>query len=182
MLVYVTGISGSGKSAVCAELLARGYAAKDSDLGISGWFRRADGDEVPTPPGDDFRTPEWYRLHEWRFSLERATQLAKQVEGRLGFLCGHAAGDAEIWHLFERVFLLHVDEATLRERLRTRTSNSYGKAPHELEQILSQHARFDDAYRRFGAHPLDGARPAREVVDELLANLERARLPQADTA
>ena len=180
MLVYVTGVSGSGKSAVCAELLARGYAAKDSDLGVSGWFRRADREEVAAPPGDDVRTPEWYRVHEWRFSVERATQLAKHLEGRLGFLCGHAAGDAEIWHLFERVFLLQVDETTLRERLRSRTSNSYGKAPHELAQILSGHAKFEDAYRRFGAQPLDGARPVGEVVDELLANLERACLLRAD--
>ena len=39
MLVYVTGVSGSGKSVVCAELLARGYTSQDADDGISGWFR-----------------------------------------------------------------------------------------------------------------------------------------------
>ena len=84
MLVYDPGVSGSGKSAVCAELLARGYAATDSDFGTSGWFRREDGVEVPTLPGDDFRAPEWSRLHQWRFSVERAAVLAKKVEGKLG--------------------------------------------------------------------------------------------------
>lgn len=94
--------------------------------------------------------------------VDRATQLAEAVEGRLGFLCGHAAGDAEIWHLFDRVFVLRVDEGTLRERLITRTSNSYGKAPHELEQILAAQATFAESYRGYGAHTLDCTRPVKK--------------------
>ena len=176
MSVYDTGVSGSGTSAVCAELLARGYAATDSDFGTSGWFRREDGVEVPTLPGDDFRTPEWSRLHQWRFSVERAAVLAKKVEGKLGFLCGHAAGDAEKWQLFERVFLLEVDEATLRERLTTRTNNSYGRAAHELGEILVGHATFDDDYRRYGAYALDATWPVGEVVDELLSKCQASLL------
>lgn len=176
MLVYVTGVSGSGKSAVCAELLARGFAAKDADNGISGWFRREDGVEVPTPPGDDYRTPDWYQLHEWRYSVKRATQLAAQVEGELGFLCGCGGGENEIWHLFDLAFFLIVDEATLRDRLATRTNNSFGKTAYELENILAWHTAAEGDYRRYGADLLDAGRPVGAVVDQMLSVCEAGRV------
>lgn len=78
-------------------------------------------------------------------------------------------GEREIWHLFDRLFLLRVDEATLRERLATRTTNSFGKAGYELEDILMWHATAENAYRRFGAHILDAGRPLGDVVEEMLS-------------
>lgn len=63
VLIYVTGVSGAGKSALCQELVTRGYDARVADDGISGWFRLADAREVPPSTGDDFLTPAWYSAH-----------------------------------------------------------------------------------------------------------------------
>ena len=129
MLIYVTGCSGSGKSTVCAELRARGYDAHDSDFGISGWWHRTRRVEVPAPEGEDYRTEAWYAEHEWRFSRASSAELALQSQGGVSFLCGCAAGEDAVWPLFDRVFYLHADEATLRRRLAARTNNQFGKAP-----------------------------------------------------
>ncbi len=172
MLVYVTGVPGSGKSTVSAELRARGYDARDADDEISGWFRRADGIEVPWTLRRGHRTPGWYATHACRYSVPRLTQLATQLQGQLWFLCGCAANEDEIWRLVDRAFLLHVDQATLIKRLARRTSNTFGKSAHELQKDLEWHAVDQDHAQRRGMTVLDATRPATEIVDELLARCE----------
>ncbi len=95
-------------------------------------------------------------------------------------LDGSEAGETVVGHADWRVGNMRfADDATLLQRLTTRTSNSYGKASHELEETRAGHARFEDAYRRFGAQVLDAALPVGVVLDELLsscnATLLRAR-------
>jgi shikimate kinase len=168
VLVYVTGVSGSGKSTVCAELVRRGYDARDTDDGISAWFRIADGAEVPTPFADGYRTAEWCAAHEWRYSTERVVRFADAVRGGVGFLCGGAANENEVWSLVDRALYLVVDARTLRERLARRTNNDFGKASDELEAILAWHAGAADHCRRYGIDPVDATRPVDEVVDDIL--------------
>jgi hypothetical protein len=169
VLVYVTGVPGSGKSTICAELRARGYDARDADDGISGWFRRADGIEVPWTLHRGHRTPDWYAAHDCRYSVPRLTQLATLHRDRLWFLCGYAANEDEIWHLVDQAFLLHVDRSTLMQRLASRTSNTFGKSAHELKKELEWHAVDEEHARQRGMTLLDATRPVTEIVDELLA-------------
>jgi hypothetical protein len=169
MLIYVTGVSGTGKSAVCAELVARGYDARDGDDGISGWFRLADDVEVPSPGSETSLTPDWYAVHEWRYSVPRTAQLASELDGQVGFLCGCGANENEIWSLIDQPFYLNVDEETLRKRLATRTTNSFGKTENELRSILDWHSNMAKNCQRFGIEPLDATQPLDQVVDELLA-------------
>ena len=174
MLIYVTGVSGTGKSALCAELVARGYDPRDADRGIGGWFRIGDGVEVARPSVDGYRTQEWYAVHQWGYSVERVARFASEVSDGVGFLCGSGANENEIWPLINKPFYLDVDEATLRERLATRTSNDFGKTEYELRNILEWHRNMAANARRFGIEKLDASRPVVEIADELLS---RCRLP-----
>jgi putative addiction module killer protein len=73
-LVYITGISGAGKSEVCKQLNRLGYWAFDADWdGISAWYD-ANGALVDTPPRDIWRTHEWQTTHRWCYSRERLEQ------------------------------------------------------------------------------------------------------------
>ena len=94
--------------------------------------------------------------------------LAARADGRLVFLCGSTANEHEVWHLFSRVIYLAIDEQTLRDRLASRRSNDFGKAPHELEAILSWHQVGEADYREFGAVVVDATLPLHEVVDQVL--------------
>ena len=62
-------------------------------------------------------------------------QLAEEGEERAVFLCGSIGNGHEVWGLFEKVFLLSIDEATMRHRLLTRTAHDFGRRPHELELL-----------------------------------------------
>jgi gluconate kinase len=168
-LVYVTGISGSGKSAVCTELQRRGQEAHDTDAdGYAVWVDCRTGRATAAGARADERTPGWLERHEYCLVPARVEELASRAEGRLAFLCGVAANEHDVWHLFSRVIYLAVDEPTLRHRLDTRTTNDFGKSSHELEQILEWHRVGEDQYRAFGALVVDASRPLGDVVDDLV--------------
>jgi len=168
-LVLVTGISAAGKSTVCAELRRRGYDAHDSDSDDNAvWVDRATGDVIGWIDGA-LRTPRFLERYEWRFDLERVAALARRAEDHVVFLCGSTANEAEVWPLFRSAVYLAIDDATLRHRLATRTSNDFGRSDYERDMVLGWHqAVAEDDYRRYGAAIVDGTRPMSEVVDEIL--------------
>lgn len=168
MLVFVTGVAGSGKSTLCGELSARGLAAHDADEGISRHSRVADGVPVTAPPRSE-QTPEWIARHEFRFDLERVREIiASAQRDAPAFLLGAAYGDDEVVAIADQSWFLDLDEAELRRRIAGRPRDQYGHAPHELESILAWHAAAAERYEALGVRRLDAARPVGRIADELL--------------
>src|SRR5262249_37857794 len=154
-LIYVTGISGSGKTTVQAELTRRGYTAFDTDEDeIAQWTHKVNGAITPLL-ADAHRTPEFLLANEWRAEPEPVRLLANESAGRTAFLCGHVGNEDEVWSYFDNVFQLSIDEATLRRRIATRTAHDFGRRPHELELLLAWHQIIDDHYLRLGATVID---------------------------
>ncbi|MGH9060622.1 MAG: hypothetical protein ACRDZY_14080 [Acidimicrobiales bacterium] len=167
-VVWVTGSSGAGKSTVCALLKSRGEAAFDADWeGCNHWVDRASGQVVADPP--DPVPPGWLDRFGWRISRAEVEALAAAMRGRTAFLCGSVENEAEVRDLFDLVVCLVIDNTTLRDRLLTRTTNSFGKHPEELAAALGHNDRAESAYRRLGAVLVDGRRPPAEVADAVLA-------------
>lgn len=169
-LIYITGISGSGKSSVCKELKQRGYEAYDTDNDGIAFFYHNDTDEPVTEkitPED--RTPEWRSKHTWKAKREDVEQLAAKADGETVFLCGVTSNDAdELWDLFDKVFALHIDESSLKHRIMHRTSNDFGKNPHEFADLLRWQQTAEADYKKLGATLVDATRPLDRVVDEIV--------------
>ena len=105
-LVYITGISGAGKSQVCKQLSRLGYSAFGTDEdGISAWYD-ANGYMVATPPRDIWRTNEWQATYNWCYSRNRLEHLAAEAADTTVFVCGTAANENEVWNLFSQVICL----------------------------------------------------------------------------
>lgn len=171
-LVYVTGISGSGKSAVLQELRRRGHQAVGVDEdGYGRWLDRRTGEERPYPVDSKTLDPhEWYADHDWVLDVNKIAELKKYADrdATLVFLCGVAAGDAEAWEYFDVVCALVIDEATIRARIDLR-DDSFGKRPHELDQVLAWNVGYADTYQGFGAVLVDATKPLPVVVDAVIA-------------
>jgi hypothetical protein len=165
-LVWVTGISGAGKSTACQALKSIGIAAIDTDWdGFNHWIHRVTGEPVVDPP---YPTPaDWLDTHAWHIRPELVQTLRNNSPG-VTFLFAAVANESEVWDLFDRVGCFVVDDETVRHRLATRTSNAFGKHPADLDRILEWNREQESSYRRLGATIIDGTRPVDEVVDAVL--------------
>jgi thymidylate kinase len=171
-LLFITGISGTGKSAVRAELRERGYEAYGTDEdGFAHWVNKESG-AVALNDEAEFRSPEFLADNEWRVDPKLVRQLADRAMNQLIFLCGAVNNEEEVWNLFGGVILLSVDEATVRHRVATRTTNDFGKSAHELELVLGWQKCFDEDHECDGAMVVDATRPIGVVVDEILRSAD----------
>jgi dephospho-CoA kinase len=168
-LVWITGVSGTGKSTVRLELARRGYQSFDTDEdGIAVWRLRTTGEQVHDP-GDGNHPDTWLRDHGWTISRTRVEELALLANDRVVFLCGSVENEDEVRDLFHTVICLVLDDSTLKERLANRTTNKFGKAPVELEAILQWNRTIEATYRDFGALVINADQPLDDIVDQVLA-------------
>ncbi|MEO3814308.1 hypothetical protein ABGB17_35365 [Sphaerisporangium sp. B11E5] len=166
-LVWVTGNSGTGKSAVCGVLRARGYVAFDADMdGFCRWIDRVDGEVVMDPP--DPVPAGWLDRYGWAIVREQVETLVEESRSRITFLCGSAENEADVRDLFDLIVGLVIDEDILRHRLATRTTNTFGRHPEELAAALKWNPRMRAIYESHGATIIDASKPLTEVVDSVI--------------
>lgn len=164
-LVYVTGSSGVGKTAVGDELRRRGFVVYDVDRDrLARWFENGTGAEAPMP---EHRDHGWFAAHTYRLPPETLPDLA--TGDGPAFVCGTVGNDNEIWDLFDTVISLSVDAETLARRLTAR--GAFGASPAELQRVLDWHTTVDTDNARYGAVLVDASGAVGEVADRLLGVL-----------
>ncbi len=146
--VLITGVSGSGKSSLVHELRGRGLVAFDAD------------DDGFTRPGPDGAWP-------WRVDLVQ--QLLDHHRGRLLFFAGCSDQQARL--PFDHRVLLTAPVDLIVERLRTRTTNPYGRDPLEADRILSEMAWVVPLLEASADLTVETTVPVGEVADTVLAAL-----------
>ncbi len=172
-LIYITGVAGTGKSTIRQHLKTLGYKAYDADLdGITGWHHVATDTSVYGPDLPGYLSQDWYQQYEWRLVRQRVEQIAKEAESQPVFLCGTSANDEDIHDLLEHVMFLTIDEATVRYRLASRDTNSFGKTEAELNHVLHWLKPAEEYYRNFGAVMLDAAAPLDHIVGQIISFLQ----------
>ena len=144
--VFVTGMSGTGKSSALAELGRRGHRVVDTDAHEwSEWF-----------PGDG----------EWRWREDRIARLLA-ADGGLRYLCGCQSNQGVFYDRFAAVVLLSAPLEVILERVEARTTNDYGRAPEERAAIIENLGAIEPLLRATCTHEIDAARPLADVVAEL---------------
>jgi dephospho-CoA kinase len=84
------------------------------------------------------------------------------------FIAGCEENQARFQPRFDHIILLSAPLETLAERLATRTSNSFGKAPGELRNFLDDVETVEPLLRRAADHEVATTLPLNEVVEEIL--------------
>ncbi|MCY7372993.1 MAG: AAA family ATPase [Spirochaetaceae bacterium] len=144
--VLLTGMSGTGKSSVVRELVGRGYKAVDTD---DGWCELlADGRQ------------------RWREDAIR--ELLATEDTDVLFVAGCEENQVSFHGQFDHIVLLSAPLETLVERLATRATNSYGKAPEELRRFHDDVETVEPLLRQVAHHEVRTTDPLDEVVASVL--------------
>jgi adenylate kinase family enzyme len=144
--VLLTGMSGTGKSSVIRALAARGYKAVDTD---DGWCE-------PLPDGSQ----------QWR--EDAIGELLAAEDADVLFVAGCEENQVRFHPRFDLIILLSAPAEVLIERLRTRATNHYGKAPGELGRVLDDLYAVEPLLRRASDHEIRTSMPLSEVVAAVL--------------
>jgi dephospho-CoA kinase len=144
--VLLTGMSGTGKSSVIRALAALGYRAVDTD---DGWCE-------PLPDG----------RQRWR--EDAIDELLVTEDADVLFVAGCEENQARFHPRFDLIILLSAPAEVLMERLVSRTTNSYGKAPRELGRVLDDLRAVEPLLRRAADHEIQTTMPLSDVVTAVL--------------
>lgn len=159
--ILLTGLSGTGKSTLITALAARGYTAIDADdEAFSMWAE-------PTTDADTFGPPV-EAGRDWVWREDRIEELLSTQDTDVLFMAGCAENMGKFLPQFDQVVLLSAPADVLRERLRTRTTNAYGKHPDETARVLSQVETVEPLLRRVAGVEIDTSAPLEKVVASAL--------------
>jgi hypothetical protein len=107
------------------------------------------------------------------WDVDRVRELVADRSAPATFFCGGSRNFPLFVDLFDEVFVLEVDPATLLARLDARPADEWGARPEERELVLRVHASGDDVP---AGSRIDATRPLDAVVDEVLQRVDRAGL------
>jgi shikimate kinase len=113
--IFVTGMSGTGKSSALAELGRLGYRVVDTD--DPGWREYRENVES----SDELHCGEWLLVEE------RMTTLLDSDDGRSLFVGGCSMNQSRFYERFDAIVLLSAPAEVILDRVAHRTTNYYGR-------------------------------------------------------
>jgi adenylate kinase family enzyme len=162
----ISGVSGSGKTAVCTELQRRGYHAIHGDRVLA-----YQGDPETGTPVDGLaheRSAAFISEHHiWH--VEKVRTLVANRDEAVTFFCGGARNFAKFIDLFDGVFILDVDFDTMRRRIAKRVAvdpTDWGGTPAEWEVTARLYQTKEGVPDR--GIVIDVTAPLARVVDEIV--------------
>ncbi len=145
-VIFVTGMSGTGKSASLDALAGRGYRVVDTDRG--DWITEDETGE---------------RL--WREDRIEAL-LSEHGDGPM-FVSGCVMNQGKFYDRFHRVVLLSAPVEVILARVATRETNTFGKTEAERARIASDLGEFEPRLRAGADTEIDTRASVDEVADML---------------
>jgi shikimate kinase len=148
----ITGMSGAGKSSLLHELAARGHRTVDTDYG--DYFEMIDGEQL------------------WRQDRINALLSSHSDESSgVLFVQGTTRNQVLFYPRFDHIVLLSAPAEVLAERLKTRTTNPYGKDPAELAEALEYQQTVEPLLRAAATLEVVTTVPVARVADIVLEHV-----------
>lgn len=156
----IEGVSCAGKTTVCHELRRRGYHTIHGDNELAYFGDLETGEPLADNASEN---------RGWIWDVEKVSALVADHSHPASFFCGGSRNSDRFLDLFDAVFVLEIDLATLNRRLALRPKDEWGGTASEGEAF----ARLQQATKAFipkNAIIIDATEPLAHVVDEILVS------------
>jgi broad-specificity NMP kinase len=115
-IMFITGLSGVGKSSVLESLATKAYNVIDTDYGFTKF---EDG--------------------ETKWDEDKITQLIKQYQNKHLFLSGCYSNQGKFYSFFDSVILLTAELDVMLDRVEKRNTNLYGRNTEDRNEIIESY-------------------------------------------
>lgn len=171
----ITGIAGTGKSAVGTVLAQKGYYVLETDRAADNKLVYRDRYDVRTKEISQFtRGDGWQELQyvRWNIKLDVLRAELQAHAGETIFVCGYANNWDELVGDFDGIFLLEANPQAIEHRLLTRTTGDWGrKHPEELKHALDTAQDYNKSMKELNATVIDADQSLEDVVSTILRSL-----------
>jgi len=160
--VFITAVSGSGKSTVCKALRELGYEAYDIES-IPGLYTLVDEKTGKQIPGKNIGDLARNTDGEWVCDLEKLKSIIAGQQSEIAFYCGGTSRTEEMMAEFDHTVILRVSDETTLTRLSTRSADEFGGTEDVRKWVLSWKHRVETDWLAAGGISID-AEPEPIVV------------------
>jgi hypothetical protein len=119
----IEGLSGAGKTTVAEELQRRGHHVIHGDRQFAYYGDPETGAPLDWPAFDSESDKVAWGYRHWIWPVERVEALVADRSHPISFFCGGSRNRWQFIALFDKVFVLEADAATLNRRLASRPAD-----------------------------------------------------------
>lgn len=166
--VFITGISGTGKTAIAEALKKRGINAIDMDMyDLCCWMNKLDGKRVDYEAKLD---KTFIDSHIWVCDIELLKKMLDTED--VVVMLGHPENTEEILPLFDKFILLQCKPETFLKRILERKDNDFGKDETAQQHLLDTYEKFEKEMLNKGAISINVDILLDEVVNNIVSEIQ----------
>lgn len=164
--VFITGVSGTGKTTIANTLNAKGLytISLDETPNLCFWKNKTTGEKIER---EVELNETFINAHDWICDINLLVKLMN-TDKEIIFVLGVAANQKEFMYLFDKTIVLQCTPATLIKRLTERKDNDFGKDPTAQALVLSWYKEFEEDLIDKGAIPINTEASIKDVADTII--------------
>ena len=163
-IIYITGISGTGKTTLSNEFKKRGNITIDID-DHAHWEHKETGKTDHWFPG---KSVDFFNTHQWVCDLEKLKEIFKENSQKDILVFGVVDKEEKLFPLFDKIILLTCDTRVAFKRIDDRVDNEFGKGEVEKEWIKSWKDNFEQDLIRKGAIAVSSEDNIETVINNII--------------
>ncbi len=134
--IFITSVSGSGKTTVCKSLKKLGYEAYDIES-IPNMFTLVNADTDEILKDKQLGDLKDGLNADWVCNIPKLKELIAAQKDNIAFYCGGTSRTEELMQVFDSTVILQVSDETTVKRLSSRAEGEFGNEQKVRDWVLS---------------------------------------------
>ena len=167
MKIFVTGISGTGKTTLAEYFASNGYNVIDLDHvpNLCSWIDYKTGEKTNMSNTENVDN-EFIDTHDYVCDVRMLEEMLNQHKENV-IVFGVVGDNSSLTHLFDKIILLQCSPENMIQRIENRKTNYFGKNKEVKDRMLSWQPIFESLMIGTGATVVNTDCPIDEVIEKV---------------